>query len=270
MEPKINIGVPDNPVYSALHDRAKDYCAEHNINLIKLPESKIAEYMLNSRLDAALLSPYGYGMAVGKADYRIIPTYCLALQDFTSEASIYFNAGLKNILSCVSPEPDDFIIVIGKILLAERYGIVLNIGKVQGSPEELLKVADAAICWTGSAHEDNALDISEEWFATYETPLPLAFWVVRADEEPENIEEIINSLCEENLPDSIDVFDSGILHRNQFDRSGKIIYRYDGLVHEALEGTLELLYYQQLLPEIPEVKIFRKDIGIEASPIEGL
>lgn len=256
---KINIAVPDNQVFSPLIFNKEKICKEFDINLLIVNETKAADLMLKNLVDAALLSPYGYGLGVTQADYRIIPGPCLASYGFTSMASLFFRQGLKTIEKVVSPAPEDFIMRIGRLLLAETYNLLLDVEKRQGNSSELLNHADAALVWEESSHSLTALDISEEWSISYDFPLPLAFWVCRSEEYPEKISEIIHALADNELIDEEDIIDEdspGNMHEK---RAGKLFWRWNDEIETATEQALQFLYFHQLVPEIPEVKVLGKE-----------
>jgi hypothetical protein len=256
---KINLAVPDNEVFTPLILNKEKICKEYDINLLIVSETKAADLMLKNLVDAALLSPYGYGLGVTQADYRIIPGPCLATYGFTSLASLFFRQGLKTIDKVVSPTPDDYMMKIGKLLLAETYNLLLDVEKKNGSSAELLKHADAALVWEESSHSVTALDISEEWSISYDFPLPLAFWVCRSEEYPEKISEMIHGLADNELIDVEDIIDMDSPGKPTEKRAGKLFWRWNDEIETATEQALQFLYFHQLVPEIPEVKVLGKE-----------
>ncbi|GAB1370945.1 hypothetical protein MASR1M45_10070 [Candidatus Kapaibacterium sp.] len=48
-------------------------------------------------------------------------------------------------------------------------------------------------------------------------------------------------------------------HHSDHEREGRIMTRWSSDMHNALEQTLELLYYHRLIPELPAVKIYGRD-----------
>lgn len=247
----LKLAIPNNPIYNPLaENKLPETDAAH---IIRDDEAKIAELMLKNRVDAALLTPISYGRAVADADYRIAPGYCLAASGFTKLASIYFKKGLKIIESGASPTPEDFIIKMGAIILSEKYDIHIDLQKSPEGVDKILEKRDAAIVWGESAFNDPALDVGEEWFANYETPLPLAFWVCRNEEAPENLYETLNMLANTQIRNDVHIFDE------ETGRSGKLIWTWSDEIEAALDQVFHILYYRQELDEIPKIKILGRE-----------
>ncbi|MDQ1266728.1 MAG: hypothetical protein QG635_1880, partial [Bacteroidota bacterium] len=192
---KIKLAFPDNPVFARLIKRKEEICREYDVEIYPVNEVQTSILMLQNRVDAAFLTPLGFGMGVTKIDYRIIPGMAFAAQGFTKLASVFFKKNLFTVEKCVSPHPDDFLTLIGKLLLAERYGIIVDLQKSSGSIEDMLVNADCVISRYLPGMEP-AFDIGEEWSLTNDFPLPLGFWCVRAEEYPPKIIELINSLAD--------------------------------------------------------------------------
>lgn len=250
---KTKIAIPSNKIYSKLVANAQNVCEDKGYELYTMSESKCNEMMLRNRVDAALVTPLGYTSGPDVADLRIIPGPVLFSSGYTKLVSLFFTEGLSVIKSIASTDPDDYIMKIGKILLAERYGIQAEFVKSQGTKEKLLKNFDSAMLWSASFHGDNALDISEEWFVSYETQLPLAFWVVRNEEHPGDIENTIRAFAVDDLGRS-EIYDDTDDYRK-----GSLIWMWEDNLEEALNHTIHLLYYHQLIPEIAAIKILGKD-----------
>ncbi len=250
---KTRIAIPSNPIYSKLVANAQSICRDKGYELLALPEGKCNEMMLENRVDAALVTPLGYASGPDVADFRILPGPVLFSSGYSQLTSLFFAEGLPAIRTIASAQPEDFIMKIGKILLAERFGIQAELFKSGGSKDELLKKFDSAMLWSASHHGDNSLDISEEWFVSYETPLPLAFWIVRNEEAPDGIESTVRAFAEDDLGPS------NIIDERYDYRKGSLAWMWEDSMEEALLHTFHLLYYHQLVPEISAIKIFGRD-----------
>lgn len=244
----IKLAVPDNPVFNMLYEDSINYDKE--IQIFSVEETKCPEMLRNSLVDAALLSPLGYSNSMERVDYRIIPSRMLAVEGYSGFASIFFKKGLKTIRNYICPKPEDFLMIIGKILLAERYNLIPSEIIKSGDLVDLLCKAEAVIDWLPSSGVDSALDICEEWEDTFQMPLPLAFWVTRAEEAPDTLISLLNNISKTDLPDSVDIFDyKGV-------REGKFIQIWNDGIKIALEEVFHVLYYHQYIQDIPEIKIF--------------
>lgn len=252
---KLKIAVPDNIIFKSLYSNFESVNNNYDFDLLIMPEEKVTEMMLNNRVDLALINPVGYGLGVIKADFRVIPGPALALDGFTAAASIFFRKGLTNINSIASPNPSDFMFRAAAILMSENYNISPEIQKISGSLDALLERADAAFMWQPSTIIDNALDISEEWSQAFDIALPLAFWVCREEEIPIELTSIVDDLADPLLLDEELVIDEPGSESDLAPRQGKIIWRWTKDLEESLAQTLQILYYHQLVPEIPAVKL---------------
>ncbi len=250
---KTKIAIPSNKIYAKLVANARQVCKDKGYELLVLPESQCNEMMLKNRVDAALVTPLGYAAGTNVADFRIIPGPVLFSSGYTKLASLFFSEGLSVIKSIASPGPEDYIMKIGKILLSERYGIHAELVKSAGTKEELLDEFDSALLWREGHHGDNSLDISEEWFVSYEMQLPLAFWIVRHEEAPDDIENTVRAFADDDLG-QFEIYDEIYDYRK-----GSLTYMWDDTLEEALLHTILLLYYHQLTTEISAIKIFGRD-----------
>ena len=249
------IYVPSNFPVPEILGNIEIVCKERGYELIKAEEKLCREHFLLNRGSLALLSPTGYGMGLKSADFRIIPTYTAGLVGFGAKASLYFNSGLSTIDKIGCNYPDDFMMVIGNILLSERYEIHSELEKAQGSVSVLLEKYSTAMAY-GNDENISSMDISEDWFETFEIPLLLGFWVVRNEEEPEDVIELTKAFAMDDLPEEVEVDYRHASHNDNDEREGRIITRWNEDISTALEQTLELLYYHKILPEIPAVKIY--------------
>lgn len=248
---KKRIYVSANFPFPEILGNIESVCHERGFELIKTDEKTCREHLLLNRASLALLSPLGYGLGVKSADYRIIPTYTAGLVSYTGKASLYFNSGLTTLDKIGSNNPEDFMMIIGQILLSERYEIDAVTEFAKGSTEELLKKYSSVMAY-GSSENTNSMDISEDWFESFEIPLILGFWVARNEEEPEDVVELTKLFAVDDLPEEIEIFAEN-------EREGKILTKWNSEIKLSLEQTLELLYYHKLLPEIPAVKIYGMD-----------
>jgi len=260
---KINIAVPTGKMYDVLLENSKEAAEKHNLNIIRADEQQCSKLMLNNRVSAALLTPSAYAAGMNKADYRVMPYTCLAAVNYTGLASIFFKQGLRTVKTMASPDSELFLIKIGKLILAERFEMIVELSNRKGSVEELLNESDSVAVIEKSEGNDQALDISEEWFNAHEMPLPLAVWTCRNEEAPDKIEEIIYALAGANLPAEIDVLEkrSGI---DQVEpRDGKLMFKWNEEVKNSLDQILQFMFFHQLFDEMPGVKVYGEDLDLE-------
>jgi len=253
----LKLAVPANPVFANLYSFPLELVKALDIQILKVRENDCFDLLQSNRVNAAILSPLAYGMGMPKSDFRILNAPMIFSENRTSLASIVFAKGLKTINKCFSKSPDDFIIQLGKILLAEKYNIITELVPTKLSVNELLSENETAITWNGEDVFESSLDISEEWYDQYEIPLPLSFWVCHAEEYPENIEMFLNKVFPFQKEKIIKNENYSEVDDNLFE--GKIIFTPDSDFEEALEHTLHLLYYHRYFNDLPAIKIFGRD-----------
>ncbi len=252
----IRLAVPNNKNFDFLSDFTQESLEKYKIQVLKLSEQQCFDYLLNNRADAALLSPLSYGKGMMTADFRIINAPILAAENYTSLAYILFRRNLETILSCTSPNPEDFIIKTGQILLSEKLDIEAPLS-TQLSKLENENPPDAIIAWNNEDSPETTLDISEEWYDMYELPLPLAFWVCRSEEYHPEIEFILHQIKMQSAEDKY------IVDKNNYPeteaRNGRLIFSLTQEVEEGLDQVLQLFYFRGIFPEVPGIKILGRE-----------
>lgn len=254
----IKLAIPKNEIYRPLFENCEQFCSANNIKYYKLSEGECSDYLLRNLVDAAFLTPLGYGKGVKVADFRIIPGPVLFTEDYTGLATIYFKKGLSDVSSILSNSPDDFMMVIARLLLNEKFGINLELEKTQSNRSEILLEHDSAILWGSDKTDEVTLDISEEWFDLFEEPLPLGFWVCRAESYPPHIKEIVEKIASDSLPEKQEIEEVQENARH-YHRKGLLYWRWTPMLETSVETVLLFLYLHQLLSEIPAVKILDRD-----------
>lgn len=254
----IRIGIPKNEKYKFLIENIQSIQAQYSIKYIEDTEENILKMFKGNLLDAVLLSPYSYGLGMADSDFRIIPSHCIALENYTGYASIYFNRNANQFKTLASQKEDSFLTIVARIIMAERYNSFPQVVELNKTKEEMLNNCDTAVLWEQSTGDEFALDLSEQWFDTYEFPLPLAFWVTKAEDAPENVEQIINELTnsdkkEELISESIDINGSNYV------REGVVHKYWNDDIENSLFQTLQLLYLLQIYTDIPAVKVLGRD-----------
>ena len=236
----IKIGVPTHKIYDSLIERFDEFKAKYDIQLFRDAESRIADLFANRKLDIAMLTPAGYAKGLAIADYRIIPEACLAHEEFTGELSMFFNPASNRFKVLSVNDEHEYLTMIVRMILAERY---------DSFPE--VKVMHAENKGT-----DVALDVSEQWFDSFEFPLPLALWVCRNEELEEDIvRQIITSIKAEDAVAELHIEENFNVAGIDYLREGNIHYEWNDDIRQALSDTLQMLFVSQYINDIPEVKV---------------
>lgn len=253
---KIRLAVPSNQL---THKFFSGYNKNDfpDVEIFKLPSKNIRDLLFSNRIEAALIDPLTYGLGVKKGDFRIHTDYTLSAYSYTELLSIYFNKGLDTLRTIAVPDKEDFLSIISVILLGERYGILPKINEQKGSLIELLESNDAAIL--NGANENNVgLDVTQDWQDLFNQFLPINFWVSKANDAPENINEVLKSIASIDIFTDIETGDPDDIEG----RYGRFSYRWSNEYESALENTLDLLFYHKYIEEIPEVKIYGQDYSV--------
>jgi hypothetical protein len=255
----MKLAVPDNDIFAKLYGNDVFIAESQDLQIFKVREQDAHRLLLDKKVDAALLTPLGYGMGYQDAEFRIVPETALATVDFTGLASVFFKEGLKKVSKVASSSPDDFLIKIGGILLAEKYGFDIELFEAKGTKDEILQHYDAAILWEASSATDNALDISDEWFDLFGMPLPLLAWVTWEDVSQENIRNRIKSIAAINLEKEENRYETSNDKVDYNLRQGQLFWSWNEDVEKAFEQVLQFLFFHQFFEHIPAVKVLGRE-----------
>ena len=91
-------------------------------------------------------------------------------------------------------------------------------------------------------------------------PLPLAFWVCRAEEHPENIEQIINEIMSIDGKIEEHIHEEIINKKDYYEREGSILRKWNDEIEKSLEQCMQFLFFHQIFPAIPAVKVLGKEV----------
>lgn len=256
----MTIAIPiDNPLYEPLIANAQEVCQRRGITLLPCAtEREVAELLLNRNAHCALLTPIGYGAGVAKVDYRIVPATALMLQGLTYQASAYINSTAKQLQRAVSAHTDDYLMLIGAMVLSEKFDQEITLEHGEGTLMQLLDGHDMVLARGFDQAQPIALDISDEWFDNTEEPLPVAIWVCRPQDVPDDLADILNEMSADNLPSHEHIHEH-TLHGTNAEREGMIWWRWTEDMEPALNRVFETLFYMQGVREVPAVKLWGRD-----------
>lgn len=260
----MTIAIPDHPFYTPLLANAESIAQEFQLRLLRSSEDQCTRLLHNNVADLALLSPLGYGKGVVVSDYRILPSTMCILKGWTNTAGVFFRSGLESITTVASPSPEDFLMQAGMIVLEEQFDMECNLESASGSVADILQHYDAAIAWRGSEAAYEGMDVSEEWEMAFDAALPLALWVCRsesavdADERGLSLLDITRRMAHAELAAVSECVEEHP-HGDTFARMGEIQWQWHDETESILEQNLSMLFYHQLVSEIPAVKIWGRD-----------
>ncbi len=254
----IKIAVPDNQIYSPLLENAEEAAKKFNVQLIKTSEKQCRDMLLNNSVDAVLGSPLAYGLGTKEADFRIINGPAFAIDGYSPFLNVFIKPNLKTIESFAIPNKDDFPAIVAEMILSERYGIELEMTSVKNIDSETLDNFDAVFHYTNTELTPNSMNLTEDWTDTFDTCLPLAFWICRAEEHPENIENIVKEFAAQDLIKEEDIFDEND-EEMQYGREGKIFWAWNQKIEDDLSDILELLFMRGFISEVGKIKILGEE-----------
>lgn len=246
----MKIAIPDATLYAPLVVNAQAECDRRGWQLVQAPIETCGTMLLTHSVDAALVSPLGYGRGVGRVDYRLIPGPALMLHEYTNVAGITFAPHVAALQTAASRTPDEFLVQIGALILEEKLDATLTLNT---SP------SDEADCLINLASPGTmfAMDVSEEWFDLTDAPLPSALWACRIEADLDAMAQAVQIMADTTTerPVSEMVPPNG----DHFPREGRITYRWNDDTEEALAAALDMLFFRQVLREIPAVKLLGRD-----------
>lgn len=247
------IAIPTTPTLLPFLTKAISLLESNGYSIVFGTESEVEDLLHRNYVDLAFTTPIGYGKGVTKVDYRIIPTFALSLHGYTNIAGISFSPTATQLRTVSSKTPYDFIHIIGKHLVEERYDCEL-----ENSNSDK---ADVHVNWVNESFSSPTLDIGEEWEEMYNSQLPIGFWVCRPDKMPEQLAEVLHSVFSQEEM-STEVLEEVAETADHFSRFGAIVRSVDEKFIEGLEKVLVMLYYAQIVPEIPAVKFYDGSITL--------
>ncbi|MCS6807795.1 MAG: hypothetical protein RML40_00095 [Bacteroidota bacterium] len=256
----ITVAVPTNSLFAPLIANADHVAKANAFRIIRGTEQECSLWLDRNIANVALLTPLGYARSALATDLRIVPSGALALDALTYSGSIYLREEAKGaILSrCACPRAQDFLMQMGLAVLSEKFDLELTVEKVDGSIEKLLSHYDVVLDYGFDGSQRIVLDISDEWSDYFGIMLPLALWVCRVDEIPENIVEVLAAFRDPAIPLTQEVSEQ--LHDGvTAHRTGIVSMIWNDDVEESLQHTIELLYYWQYVPQIAATKVWQRD-----------
>ncbi len=254
----MRIAVPQNPLYKPLLQKVDDVCEQMGWSVHRASAEECASLLLNNHADLALLSPLGYGRGVGKVDFRIIPEPCMSLIDYTAVAGILFSENAQEIDTVGSRTPNEFLPIIGSLLMREKYEVADNPLVFATDFSTVDCLIEEYPLLGNSFPSQIALDVGEEWFDMIELPLPIGLWVCRNDAEMGNIAASVKSMASDTLT-NVTVQETMNRETDYLAREGQINFQWSDEVEQGLDSVLRLFFYYQILPELPAIKLLGRD-----------
>ncbi|NQW28953.1 MAG: hypothetical protein HQ472_00380 [Ignavibacteria bacterium] len=245
----MKVAIPDSPFCRPIVEHARAVCDAHGWELTVTTEEECGKLLLRNLVQLALVSPLGYGLGVGKVDYRIVVGPCVVMTDFTNMVGINFSHSGDSIETIGSAEPGSYFSAIASIILREKYELPAT---------QVVKLTDNqkvdCVIEYSSAENPSTLDLCEEWYDMTDLALPVAMWASRVEADVEHIADAVRRMADPDVAE-IAVSEELTIGSDQFPREGKISYTWSPDIIPALDEVLQTLYFHQYLTEIPAVKM---------------
>lgn len=214
-----------------------------------MSELKCIDEIKKNNFDLALISPLVYTSVITKGDFRIVPTNMLIMEDYTNSLVINIKQNKESLEKIYFEEINEFMIVAAKLVLSERFNI---------TPVLTNKLDEADIIVSNKKISDTCFDIdlTEDWYDTFEIPMVAGFWIVNNENE-ENVANAVKLTKEF----------AGLLHDHEhisddyddcYIRTGKKYWCWSEDVRQYLEKIFDILYYHGYSEHIADVKILHE------------
>lgn len=224
--------------------------ADKNIDLMEL--------LNNNELDLALVDPLTYANIMSETEFAVVPSKCLAIAGYSGIASIYFAKYLRKIESLAFHPNNKFFAILSSIILKEKYSFDIKAIELNDISINELKRYDTILDTNMYDNFNNSLDLTEEWFDTFEYPLPIAFWITPVHSDFDTITQITNSLYNSNKPEEL-INDLKKISNSYYEREGLIINNFSMEIIKSIEEIIELFFQLGIIDNIKDVRILGND-----------
>lgn len=143
--------------------------------------SLCADHLRSGEVDAGLISSIEF---LRIPDLLIVPGLCIASPKRVRSVVILSKVPPEEIKSLALDTSSRSSVVLGQILLRERYGATPSTHDMEPNPEQMLATHDAALVIGDPAMRARkegliVMDLAEEWHAWTGLPFVFALWMVR-------------------------------------------------------------------------------------------
>ncbi len=232
-----------------------------------LSDIKCIEELKKKDFSLALVSPLIFSMIIGEEDLRIVPTKVLVIEDYSNSVTIRIKNNRERLEKIYFDNLNEYIIIVTKLVLAERF----NISPVlSNSIDEADLVVNCNISNNNNNNNNNleknkikskngddtfTIDLTEDWYDTFEVPLVVGFWIVNAENVlSDTADNLTNSFADEELQDKELI----ISKNDEYQRFGYKYWVWNEKFETALEEIFDTLYYYNYAPHIADIKILNK------------
>ncbi|MFM8439246.1 MAG: MqnA/MqnD/SBP family protein [Candidatus Kapaibacterium sp.] len=266
----MRLAIPTESLYAPLTCRADEMAAQSGgvVSIRKGTEEECEQWLANNLVDAALVSIAAYGRGSVIQDYRIVPSTLCVLMGWTNAGSILFAENAEQFSSAAASHPSRFLVQAARIVLDEQYDIDVELVRIPTVDASSTRSHACVIAMHDEVPEPRGLDVSEEWDMTFSSPLPLMLWVCRNDyvldagsdagARMERLMQVTRGCADLNLQTREVRYERQAIGDADL-RDGAIQWMWSEDLLECMQQTLQLLFYRQILADIPELKVLGRD-----------
>lgn len=251
----IKIAIPNKDYLLPLLSNFENTRQEFDFEIFFANEEQISEMLLEDKIDAGFLDPLSYGNLLLKDDFEILPTTCFTSFGFSKICTIAFSDNLIEVNSLLADKNETFLATIAKILISEKFNFEPQIIYYEEMAPKELKNTEAIVLTKQINNFPISLDLSEEWEDSFETLLPIGFWVIRSSQQNSQLKELTKSLFSYYDTPTIPITEEVLTKNAHYERQGELNYLFSEKVESAIDNLLELLYQKGYLDEMTDSKI---------------
>ncbi len=225
-------------------------------------------FNLRDRLiSIGFLSPIDY--AKDSSSLVVVPNIGIWSNGGSGTITVHFGSGVQDIETLAVDPAFASEAILAKIIFAEEFDANPQIVPVQGSVEQMLAHADAALlvgdaALREAAYHPNALDLTESWVQMTDLPFLHGFWCAREEDLSPEVVEALRAGKRTDDEALTEIADRAAREKRFPGLSGDALrehlegFAYD-LPEDAIDSMREFFrfaYYHGVLPDIPEVRLF--------------
>ncbi len=251
--------------------------AEHPFAFVESFPAQTAFNLRDHNVDIGFLSPLDY--AKDSSTLVIVPNIGLWSQTGGNAVNVHFRTGLQDVATLAVDPAFACEVILAKIVLSEEFDIDPQIVPVAGDLDAMLARADAALlvgdnALREAASHGDALDLVETWVQMTDLPYVHGIWCARERDLQEEDVTLLQRARHEGS-ERLDAIAARAAENGEFPgfAAHHLLeylerFSYD-LPDEALEGIKEFhhyAYYHSILPDIPEITLFTRELPPEDLP----
>jgi chorismate dehydratase len=248
---KKSFGVPPHyyckPVADAL---AKESSCELRVSA----PAALAIHLRDRLIDAAFLTPLDY--ARNASEYFVVPSASVTSRSPWGPITLHFQRGAQKVSTLAADPSSSAEIILARIILAEEFDSFPALVPVQGSVEDMLQRADAALLVGDPSRQErdarmDTLDLVEAWQELTNLPYVYGIWCGR-ERSLSGAEVIMLQQAHRRVHEAAQETPQG----SDGSRVELFTYLFPSEAGDAVREFLHYAFYHGVLPDVPELAYF--------------